>query len=209
MKVIFDFDGTIADTMPLLSTIAATLLRSRYGLNPRSALTLYNSNTGATFSEQLQELFPYHKRNEETVTFFNDVKRLVYDVARPTPRARDVLNELRDRGIATAVVSSTEHDIVKAFITEHALPVDVVYGLHHPDLRSPYASYPGGLELSDKAEQLRVAAGKGPACFIGDSRRDAGYAREAQLPFAKVHGISLDAAMHAALGKMGALVEKG
>jgi 1L-myo-inositol 1-phosphate cytidylyltransferase / CDP-L-myo-inositol myo-inositolphosphotransferase len=56
--LIFDFDGTIADTMPFLTKLAVDLLTQHYPVEPAAARKRYLDTVGVGFASQLEELFP-------------------------------------------------------------------------------------------------------------------------------------------------------
>jgi len=51
--VIFDFDGTVANTMPFLTKLAVNLISKNYALSKNKALKIYIETTGLSFEEHI------------------------------------------------------------------------------------------------------------------------------------------------------------
>lgn len=86
--VIFDFDGTIVDSMPRLADIAAGLINRYYGLSSKISRDLYIMTSGAPFVEQIEYMFPGKKENSEIVEEFERRKEseLMNEPLFPEPR---------------------------------------------------------------------------------------------------------------------------
>jgi len=114
--IIFDFDGTIADTMPALTDLAVQLLSENYDISTEEAHTRYRETTGMDFASQMEVIFPGHPRNAEVVQTFEARKpQLVLD--KPLfPEVVATLKLLKARGIRQFICSSTKAEIVAEYV---------------------------------------------------------------------------------------------
>ncbi len=72
--VIFDFDGTIADTMPFLTELAVKLITENYNVSKEEAERKYLETTGMDFASQLETIFLNHSNNQEVASIFEKKK---------------------------------------------------------------------------------------------------------------------------------------
>ncbi|MBI2343214.1 MAG: HAD family hydrolase [Deltaproteobacteria bacterium] len=171
---IFDFDGTLMDTMGALSQHAARILSALYDVPHPEALERYRTTTGLPFSLQVAQQFPDHPRNETAIAAFEAIKEHYVTWSRPFPEVPATLTALRGRGDFVAISSNNFQHIVEKAVQAFALPVDLVCGWTGTHLKGP-------------AHFSRVLAASGStaeaACFVGDSLNDARIATAAALPF--------------------------
>jgi CDP-L-myo-inositol myo-inositolphosphotransferase len=176
--VIFDFDGTLADTMPFLTDLAVRLMRAHYQLTPEEARTRYLETTGLDFASQLEEIFPNHPKNAEVEAVFETEKderildHPLFLDAIPT------LAYLAKQDVKTFICSSTRQELIDRYGRKAQLANYV------DDLR-------GFRNGRNKAEQLRsILAETGirpdQAIFVGDSLRDGDIAESIGLGFVRV-----------------------
>lgn len=176
MNVIFDFDGTLVDSMPFLEKAAIAVMRRYLSLNRDVARERYRRSIGAPFAIQMVEAFgPIPLVTEAMIPRFEFLKARFYRAhAKPFKNVVDVLTELAARGIRRSIVSSTSAWMVKDFCERYALPVSDICGNDLGD---------------DKAQQIMtLVKAHGPARFYGDALRDANYARAAGVPFVGIVG---------------------
>jgi len=162
--LIFDFDGTIADTMPFLTKLAVDLLTKHYPVEPAAARKQYLETVGVDFASQLEELFPGHPENEVVAAAFEAAKRAG---ALDCPVFSDVVGvlELLDRrGVRRFVCSSTTREFVVSYLRSHALEAwfDDCLG------------YEPGLGKARQVELILARHGIEPqeVVFVGDAPRD-------------------------------------
>ncbi|MEE8369158.1 MAG: NTP transferase domain-containing protein [Dehalococcoidia bacterium] len=113
--VIFDFDGTIADTMPFLSGLAVNLITANYAIPDDQARRRYLETTGMDFGSQVEVMFPEHPRNSEVVASMEAGKRQalmghpLFDEVIPT------LSFFKERNIKRFICSSTQEEMVRQY----------------------------------------------------------------------------------------------
>ena len=173
--VVFDFDGTVADTMGVLSDAAVALLTETYGMSAETAWQAYRETTGMDFAAQLERIVPGGRCNAELADRFADRKPDLVRDCIPFPRTLDALARLRNLGVAVFICSSTTHEIVERFCADTGIDdlVDDVSGLR-PD--------------HTKLDQLQAAVSgtdlrPDQVLFVGDSLYDVELANQTGTRF--------------------------
>ncbi len=114
--VIFDFDGTIADTMPFLSDLATHLITANYEIPQEEAYRRYRETTGMDFGAQMERIFPGHPKNREVVAAF-EARKLDRILEHPVfGEVIPTLELFRDRNVARFICSSTKDTIVAEYV---------------------------------------------------------------------------------------------
>ena len=178
--VIYDFDGTLADSMPFLTQQAVELITSHYGLSRERALALYLSTSGEVFARQIEELFPDHPANPAVAEAFEKRKREGLPQCKVFPDVRSALELWHRHGVTQFVCSSTREDLVGAFLADQGiLP-----------LLDGYVGYHDAFDKGSQIEYVVRAYGFPPnrVLFVGDSIRDADFARKAGVRFLGIEG---------------------
>jgi len=171
MKIIFDFDGTLVDTMPALTSVATELLEGCYGLIPEQAREMYLSCVGLSFPEQLEELFLGDGRNASVAETFHDYQARIYETAGLHDFVTATLSHLRYANVDFAVCTSSRAALAQNLFMQYSLPA--------PDFFM-------GREFGPKGDQLMRLQGAGFTHFIGDAPRDGKLAAFAGLEFVGV-----------------------
>jgi CDP-L-myo-inositol myo-inositolphosphotransferase len=179
--VVFDFDGTVADTMGVLSEAAVALLTETYGMSAETAWQAYRETTGMDFAAQLERIAPGGRCNAELADRFADRKPDLVRNCIPFPRTLDALARLRNLGVAVFICSSTTHEIVERFCADTGIDdlVDDVSGLRpeHTKLDQLQATVNGtGL----RPDQV---------LFVGDSLYDVELANQTGTRFTGATGL--------------------
>ncbi|MCX9013739.1 MAG: HAD family hydrolase [Candidatus Methanoperedens sp.] len=173
--VIFDFDGTVADTMTFLTGLAVGLISEKYNLLEAEAKSKYLATTGIDFAGQLDIIFPGNPKNTEVAGAFEKRKREeVYDYP-VFPEVIPTLDFLREKGIKTFICSSTKQEIITRYCRLHNIDglLDETLGFK-PELRKG-----DQIELVLKSYNLNP----GNVLFVGDSLKDADFAGEKNIGF--------------------------
>jgi len=72
--VIFDFDGTLADSMPFLQNIGVDIMMKHFGVSKEDATERYVSTTGLPYEHQIKMNFLDDPRNEAAIEEFEKLK---------------------------------------------------------------------------------------------------------------------------------------
>ncbi|MFP4301761.1 MAG: HAD-IA family hydrolase [Spirochaetaceae bacterium] len=174
LAVLFDFDGTIADSIEAVQHATNDALRERGLPSTDDAGILYGMQFETT------ERFAYHSGRKEP-ELLEALKEEFYfylsersELVKEYEGALDVVRELRALGIATGIVSNNSSRLIHTVLNRWQAKelFDVVLG--EDDI---YPRKPDPAGLFRALERLEVAPLA--AAYVGDSDSDAKAAREA------------------------------
>jgi phosphoglycolate phosphatase-like HAD superfamily hydrolase len=173
--VIFDFDGTIADTMPFLSDLAVGLLTRNYEISGEEARRRYLETTGMDFGSQIEEIFPEHPSNGAVAAAMESGKRVrilqhpLFDEVIP------VLRFFEDRSVKRFVCSSTQEATVRQYTKNMGID----------DLLDGCFGYRPGFAKGQQIEFILRHYGLSPdeVIFVGDSLMDYEFVRDKGVRF--------------------------
>ena len=116
--VLFDMDGTLADSMWIWCQIDMEFLGSRrLTMPPR----LQEDIEGMSFSETahfFRETFQLAESEEEIKAVWNDMAREKYRTEVPLkPGAKEFLRQLKDQGYLTAICTSNSRELIDTAVT--------------------------------------------------------------------------------------------
>ncbi len=173
--VAFDFDGTVADSMGTLTTLAAELLSCELGMPHDEATSRYLATAGDDFRTQLDVIAYGHPCLDEIAIGFEAAKNGLMGGCRPFADAGAAIELLWRADVPVLVCSSTRAELVQEFCRRHGVAQRV-------------AAVDGWRPDHPKVTQLRAWAatiGIAPSdiLFVGDARRDAAIARAAGVRF--------------------------
>lgn len=170
---LFDFDGTLADTIPLIVDSFHHTFES-FGI-PAFDEVVIRSWIGRPLVSVFGEYFP--GREEELISTYRTWNLAQHDARiRRIDRIDDLLRALAERGIALGVVSSKKADTVRQGLRLVGLEglIDVVAGMDETDRHKPEPD-----PLLFAAAQLGVDP---PNCvYVGDAGVDVLAARAAGM----------------------------
>jgi phosphoglycolate phosphatase-like HAD superfamily hydrolase len=173
--VIFDLDGTVADTMGYLSEIAVGLISQHHKLPPSAARTRYLETTGMDFAGQMELMFPGDPENSALATAMEERKRLGFLEREPFSDVWPALHFFTARRLAVFICSSTRQELVSEFVQRAELGafIDCAKG------------YSLGLTKDRQIENILSVHGidASEVILIGDSFADFDYARQAGVRF--------------------------
>jgi CDP-L-myo-inositol myo-inositolphosphotransferase len=173
--VAFDFDGTAADTMGVLTELATSLLTAEFDLARDEATRRYLATTGDDFRTQLDAITMGHLRADEVAARFESEKEPLVEGCRPFADAGPALDRLRRAGVPVLLCSSTRTELVHRFCERHGLSeLATTIDGWRPD-------HPKVEQLAEWAALIGVAPSD--VLFVGDSLRDAAIAEAAGLRF--------------------------
>lgn len=160
---IFDFDGTLVDSMTHFTDLASTVMTQYYDMPERLAREQYRQTSGLPFHVQMEQLFPGDARNTVAVTAYETAKAADYLTMPPFPDVGPALDALRARGATIAVSSNNFQHLVEAYVAHHRLPADWVCGWR-PDFAKGPAHFAYLLTATGHSREA--------TCFVGDSLKD-------------------------------------
>ncbi|HLZ78043.1 MAG TPA: phosphoglycolate phosphatase, partial [Sphingomonas sp.] len=178
--VVFDLDGTLADTAPDLTAalnhalgafgrppVPAEDVRHMVGHGVRALLRNGLTATGECTEELIDKGFPI---------FFHYYEAHIADHTRPFPGVEEALAALEADGVKIAIctnkLEALTHELLAALGWDGRFAA--VIGGDTLPVRKP--------DPAPLFEAIKRAGGDGPAAFVGDSITDADTARAAQLP---------------------------
>jgi len=172
--VILDLDGTLIDTMGSFADLAGGLLHEHYGWTVEEGRKKYLETSGIPFFQQMELLFPDDQRNATVVGLFERGKISAFMQESISEETRETLHILREREVRTAISSNNFHDLVREFVHQGSIPVDVALGFKQNFAKG-----------KDHFEYLRGYFGIpfSEMVFVGDSLMDARKAREMNIFF--------------------------
>lgn len=189
--VMFDFDGTLVDTMGDFAGLAGALIAEAYGGTADEGRAAYLRTSGVPFFQQLQLLFPDDPRNAALVAAFEREKLRFYEGLGLYPDVPPALAALAARGIATVVSSNNFQDVVDTFLAGQDVRFDLVLGFRD-------GFHKGAPHFAHAIEALGVA--REGLVFVGDSVRDAELADAAGVRFVARTGTAPRTAFEARFG---------
>lgn len=119
--VIFDFDGTIANTMPFLTELAIKVITENYNISKDKAKSRYIETIGMDFASQLETIFPGNPANQQVSTIFEERKvNGIFDYP-IFPDAIPTLRYFQDKKIISFICSSTKQEVIKRYSKLHKI----------------------------------------------------------------------------------------
>jgi len=179
--IIFDFDGTVANTMPFLTGLAVELITANYTVSKEDAKRGYLETTGVDFAGQLELNFPNHPNNQEVAAIFEQRKlEGIFD--HPVfPEVIPALKYFRDRKIKTFVCSSTKQEIITKYCRANKIDalMDNLFG-YKPDFKK-------GEQIDFILEHYELQPDN--VFFVADSLRDYDFAKDKKIQFVGISRI--------------------
>ncbi len=114
----FDFDGTLIDSMPFLEKNAITLLMKYYSFSKDEAREKYRNTTGLPFVQQMERIAPQNPLNSSVVEKFERMKLdLIYE-QHPFNDALTVLKTLKQQNYLLGISSGTIESIITTYLVK-------------------------------------------------------------------------------------------
>ena len=173
--IIFDFDGTVADTMPFLTELAVKLITANYAISKEEAERRYLDTTGIDFASQLESIFPNHPDNQKMASIFEERKlEGIFD--HPVfPDAIPTLKYFRSKNIKTFICSSTKQEIITKYNRLNKIDVllDNLFGYEQ--------NFKKGEQIDLILQHYKLQPDK--VIFVADSLKDCEFARDKRINF--------------------------
>lgn len=130
--VMWDWDGTLADTMPAHADLAAECINAHFGIDTPEAREKYLNTTGIPFDRQLEKIFPgaTASQREACAKEYHERKMTyVYGNPKDFPEVARVIERLRKcPNIVQVISSSTEESIINAWVKKTKNHMQMVLG---------------------------------------------------------------------------------
>lgn len=166
--VLFDLDGTLADTVPLILMSYRHTMQTHLGEAPADERWL--STIGTPLRDQLLAFARSPAEAEAMFETYTTFQRRVHDeMVSPFPGACEVLGALRERGTRVGIVTSKREEVARRTLSVCGLDahVETLVCVEHVTRGKPD---PEAVHLALQALDLRHAAGE--TLFVGDSPFD-------------------------------------
>jgi phosphoglycolate phosphatase-like HAD superfamily hydrolase len=177
---VFDFDGTLVDTMGGFADIAADLLQKHYGLPFEKGRSQYLDTSGIPFFQQLEIICPDGDHNRVCAEEFESRKLDGFFECAPCDATLAGLNLLRGAGFKLVVSSNNFQHNVDEFLDRHSLPLDLALGFDHN------GSEKGRPHFEKVQKQFGVEPDE--VLFCGDSLKDGERAGDCGVRFVGMTG---------------------
>ena len=177
---VFDFDGTIVDSMSAFADIAAHVMPRRLPIDAATARRRYLETSGIPFFQQLELLFPNHAANAATAEEFEATKLAGYFDEPLFDDAAETIRHLRERGVKVAVSSNNFQELVDRFVEKAGIAFDLVCGF-----REGFAKGEDHFAYIER----RFGLPRGQIAFVGDSLKDGDRAAASGVAFIGKTGI--------------------
>lgn len=172
---LFDFDGTLVDTMDGFADIAGRVIHDFHPeMSFKEARANYMKTSGAPFFQQCEILFPGHPTNAEKVRIFEEEKQVGFFKQKFSDDVKYAINALRKRGDIAGVSSNNYQELIDRFVKREGLVFDVVLGFND-----------GFQKGRDHFEYVmnKFSLSVNELTFVGDSLKDAEKAFANKIKF--------------------------
>lgn len=173
--VIFDFDGTVVDSMEAFSDVAGSVISRVYGLPFNKARRLYIETSGLPFVEQIEHICPGDPRNSDATSLFEREKLEGYFEQKIYPDIKPTLSFLKERNIFRAISSNNYQNLVEKFVSNAKLDFNYVLGFKDKYFCKGTPHFDFLIKRSGLPKEDML--------FVGDSLKDAERALDYGIDF--------------------------
>ncbi len=161
---IYDFDGTIIDSMDEFADIAAGVLNKYFDTPAEEARAQYIKTSGLPFHDQIEILHPNDLKNPIAVNEYEETKKKTYLSKKPFDDVAPAIGQLRKRGIKTIISSNNFQNLVEELVDRVDIKFDMVLGWKE--------NFSKGKDHFEHVKKTYGCSEK-EIVFIGDSLKDA------------------------------------
>lgn len=177
---LFDFDGTLVDTMKGFADIAARVINQFHPeISFETAREKYLETSGNPFFQQLEIILPDNPTNAEKAKIFEETKKEGFFKSEFTTEVRHTIETLRARGHIVGVASNNFQELIDEFIANEGLEFDIVLGFRQ--------GFEKGRQHFDFVMN-EFSLSRDELTFVGDSLKDAEKAFANNLNFVGLCG---------------------
>jgi phosphoglycolate phosphatase-like HAD superfamily hydrolase len=180
---LFDFDGTLVDTMEGYADLAGLLISKAYpDISAAHGRELYVRTSGIPFIQQIELIRPGNPENANIVRAFEDQKIEGFFASHVDDAVRRTLEDLRILGHVVGVSSGNDPELINRYIERERMEFDIVMGYDHA------AGFEKGKPHFDFFMQ-KFGLEKKDLTFVGDSLKDADKGYENNIQFIGIRGL--------------------
>ena len=179
--ILFDFDGTLVDSMGDLADIASDVIWKHYKLSKNFGEMLYNTTSGLPFCKQIEMMFCDYERNRLAVDDFETRKKDSFKEHKLFDDTIETIGYLREKGYMTIISSNNFKEVIDDYLISGGLKVDEVLG------------FGGGLSKGKSHVEYicdKYGIQKDEIILVGDSLKDAELAKECGISFIGKTGLN-------------------
>jgi phosphoglycolate phosphatase len=179
--VLFDFDGTLVDSMGDLADIASDVIYKYYKLSKDYGEMLYKATSGLPFCKQIEMTFSDVEKNKLAVDEFETRKKSSFKEHKLFDDTLETIGYLRGKGYMTIISSNNFKEVIEDYLGSSGLKVDEVLG------------FGGGLSKGrSHVDYISSKYGlqKDEIILVGDSLKDAELAMECGISFIGKTGLN-------------------
>ncbi len=173
--VIFDLDGTLADTMGQLINLATDMIVSNYHIPREEARKRYMETTGLDFATQLEIIFPGDEKNKKVAKEFEERKKSLILGNPLFPDALEALRYFKKNGVRVFVCSSTTDEMIREYFKRHQMD-GLIYSFS--GLKKGFSKES---QIKNILENNKYIGEK--VIFVGDSLKDGEIAKNLGIKF--------------------------
>ncbi|HOP64155.1 MAG TPA: HAD-IA family hydrolase [Spirochaetota bacterium] len=177
---LFDFDGTLVDTMMGFADIAGRVINKYHPeISFEKARERYLETSGNPFFQQLEIILPGDPTNSEKAKIFEETKIEGFFLSKFTDEVRETINKLRENGHIVGIASNNFQELIDKFVENEKLDFDIVLGFREGfEKGKPHFDF-----VKDK-----FGLDKNEMTFVGDSLKDAEKAYNYGINFVGICG---------------------
>jgi phosphoglycolate phosphatase-like HAD superfamily hydrolase len=177
---LFDFDGTLVDTMQGFADIAADVISTHHPeISFDEARRKYLETSGNPFFKQLEMILPGDPLNSKMSANFEERKIDGFFKSSFSDDVRYTIESLRARGDIAGVASNNFQELIDRFVEREGLVFDIVLGFRE--------GFEKGKQHFDFVID-RFSLERSDLTFVGDSLKDAEKAFDNNLQFVGICG---------------------
>ncbi len=178
---LFDFDGTLVDTMEGFADIAGEVMNRNFPeMSFDEARRRYLETSGVPFHQQLEIIFPNASENVAMASEFEDRKKEGFFRAKFENDVKIGIDGLRKRGDLAGISSNNFQDLIEQFVKKEDLSFDIIMGYVNEEFQKGKDHFDYFLE--------KYKMDRSDLTFVGDSMKDAEKALNNNLKFIGVTG---------------------
>jgi phosphoglycolate phosphatase len=171
---VFDFDGTLVDSMGAFADIAADVMEKHYGLEFAPARVRYLETSGIPFFQQLEVIFPGRENNPKLADEFESRKLEGFFAEQYFEDVHDTIEFLHGRGMLAVVSSNNFQYNVDDFMRRRPAAFDHALGF-----KDGFAKGKDHFEHIMSREEVTPSQ----MVFVGDSLKDGERALGSDVAF--------------------------